>query len=88
MKKQNTVIISNGNMGEFNELLDIFIEESFIYQQQKSVFIETISENYRTFTKSVTFTTDFTKQELLSSDSLMNLADTFIFNGKKVNLAQ
>jgi len=86
MKKQNTVIISNGNMGEFNELLDIFLEELLVSQQ--FIFIETISENYRTFTKSVTFTTDFTKKELLSFESLMNLADTFIFNGKKVNLSQ
>jgi len=67
-------------------LLDIFLEELLVSQQ--FIFIETISENYRTFTKSVTFTTDFTKKELLSFESLMNLADTFIFNGKKVNLSQ
>lgn len=87
--KNNTVIISNKkiNFSEFNPLLDIFIDE--LEEKYANGFdIETITEDYTTFTKSIRFKTEFTLEQLLAVDSVYKLGDTLFFNGEQVNLAK
>lgn len=81
----NTVIISNGNFADFDDLIDTFIAE-LDQKYGNGVEIKTITEDYTTFSKYICFTTDFTVDELLALDSVRKLADTFIYNGKEVIL--
>lgn len=79
--KNNSVIIINANMADFNELIGSFINDTKDY-----IFVQNINEDYSLWTKSITFTTSMSKKRLLALPSLVNLADAMTFNGKNVKL--